>query len=141
MTSTAEDPAVDSTESTGQQGAVMMVMLAVVVMLALGIGASLTWVESGILSVARAEVSLQVEESLIAALRIAAVELGAHTDCAIWGGGLYPINDREVEVTCVVSDETAYVQAVYAHHWVHAEIQPPASQGQRWRLVRWVFPD
>jgi hypothetical protein len=141
MTSTADDPAVDDTESIGQQGAVMMVMLAVVVMLALGIGASLTWVESGIISVSRAEVALQVEESLIAALRIAAVELGAHTDCASWGGGVYPLNARDVEVTCVVIDQKTYVQAVYAHHWVHAEIQPGVSQGQRWRLVRWVFPD
>lgn len=133
-----------------QRGAVVVMMLAVVVMLSLAIGASATWVETGINSVRRAEANLVIEESMIAAIRIATLDtVGLDTvwldtvggsECGDWAGRTYPINELEVGVTCEVTDGQVYLRAELGARWLLAEVEPGAGAGDRWRVVRWTWP-
>lgn len=122
-----------------EQGAVMVLMLAVVLLLSLGIGVSAQWVETGMISIRRAEDSLVAEESMIAAIRIASIEIGAGPNCASWAGGSYPINDREVAVSCREIDQNVYLHAELGHRWLRAEVRPATVLGERWQLIRWVW--
>jgi hypothetical protein len=128
-----------------QRGAVVVMMLAVVVMLSLAIGTSLTWVETGISSVGRAEANLVIEESMIAAIRIASVDTAGlvrsgGSGCGDWAGRTYPINELEVGVTCEVTDDQVYLRAELGARWLLAEVEPGAVAGDRWRVVRWTWP-
>jgi hypothetical protein len=119
----------------------MVLMLAVVLMLSVGIGVSLQWVETGIVAIRRAEASFVAEESMIAAIRIASVEIGWEPDCQSWAGGRYQINNLEVDVFCHDIDQQVYLHAeiVSGTRWLQAEVQPGAVVGERWRLIRWAW--
>jgi hypothetical protein len=128
-----------------QRGAVVVMMLAVVVMLSLAIGASVVWVETGISAVRRAEANLVIEESMIAAIRIATIDtveldtVGG-SGCGDWAGRTYPINELEVGVTCEVTDGQVYLRAELGARWLLAEVEPGAGARDRWRVTRWTWP-
>lgn len=123
-----------------QRGAVVVMMLAVVAMLSLAIGASATWVETGINSVRRAKANLVIEESMIAAIRIATLDTVGFSECGDWAGRTYPINELEVGVTCEVTDGQVYLRAELGARWLLAEVEPGAGARDRWRVVRWTWP-
>lgn len=126
---------------SAQRGSVVVMMLAVVVLLSLAIGASLTWVETGISSVRHAEATFVIEESMIAAIRVASVDMAGESGCGEWAGRTYLINEREVGVTCEAIDGRVYLRAELGVRWLRAEVEQGAVAGDRWRLMRWTWPD
>jgi hypothetical protein len=117
-------------------------MLGVVLVLAMAIGLSLRWVEIGLRSVGHAQRGLLAEESMIAAVRIASIELSAidALACEHWLGGTYPLNDLEIGVSCSVVEGRRFLRAEVGSRWLRAEVAPSLSAGERWRLVGWFWP-
>jgi hypothetical protein len=119
----------------------MAMMLVVVTLLSSAIGLSLIWVESSIGSVQRAEQAWVAEESMIAAIRIAAYERSKSQDmdCGEWPGEVYVVNDHEVLVICQATTAGLDLRAQVGERSLRARVAELTGQGDRWRLVGWEW--
>ncbi len=96
-----------------ERGAVLVMMLAIVLMLSMGIGVSVTWIQTGIAVAQRAERALVIEESLNAALQIATWDLKNMQvlGCEDWVPQIYWLNELHVAVGCVSDEGESYLHA------------------------------